>query len=147
MTRTEARRTQITCEFVQRVMADEDAGHSPFGLAGLWENWRDPNTGEWQRTFAIITAPSNELVGHNRMPAILEPESYDRWLALEPDPHDLLITYASEPMTMWPISIRVNKPENDEPSLEKPNYTGLDVIIVRDDKIAALYVFLDSMPS
>ena len=62
MTRTEARRTQITCEFVQRVMADEDAGHSPFGLAGLWENWRDPNTGEWQRTFAIITVPSNGIL-------------------------------------------------------------------------------------
>jgi hypothetical protein len=30
---------------------------------------------------------------------------------------------------------------------DKPDYTGLDVIIVRDDKIAALYVFLDSMPS
>jgi SnoaL-like domain len=30
---------------------------------------------------------------------------------------------------------------------KKPDYTGLDVIIVRDDKIAALYVFLDSMPS
>ena len=29
----------------------------------------------------------------------------------------------------------------------KPDYTGLDVIIVRDDKIAALYIFLDSMPS
>ena len=29
---------------------------------------------------------------------------------------------------------------------EKARYTGLDVIIVRDDKIAALYVFLDSMP-
>ncbi len=28
---------------------------------------------------------------------------------------------------------------------KKPDYTGLDVIIVRDDKIAALYVFLDSM--
>ncbi len=28
-----------------------------------------------------------------------------------------------------------------------PAYTGLDVIIVRGDKIAALYVFLDSMPS
>ena len=29
------------------------------------------NTGEWQRTFAVITVPSNELVGqiHNRMPA------------------------------------------------------------------------------
>jgi hypothetical protein len=29
----------------------------------------------------------------------------------------------------------------------KPDYTGLDVIIVRDDKIAALYVFLDPSPS
>lgn len=28
----------------------------------------------------------------------------------------------------------------------KPDYTGIDVIIVRDDKIAALYVFLDPSP-
>jgi hypothetical protein len=33
------------------------------------------------------------------------------------------------------------------PRREKPDYTGLDVIIVRGDKIAALYVFLDSRPS
>ena len=33
------------------------------------------------------------------------------------------------------------------PRGEKPDYTGLDVIIERDNKIAALYVFLDSMPS
>jgi hypothetical protein len=33
------------------------------------------------------------------------------------------------------------------PRDEPPDYTGLDVIIVRDEKIAALYVFLDSMPS
>ena len=92
---------------------------SSFGLAGLWENWRNPNTGKWERTFAIITVPSNELVGqiHDRMPAILKPGSYTRWLGLEHDPHDLLITYLSEPMTMWPISTRVNKPENDDPSL------------------------------
>jgi putative SOS response-associated peptidase YedK len=92
---------------------------SPFGLAGLWENWKDPTTGEWERTFAIITVSSNELVSqiHDRMPAILEPRSYDRWLGLEPDPHDLLITYPSETMTMWAISTRVNKPENDDPSL------------------------------
>jgi len=57
----------------------------------------------YQMTFAVITVPSNELVGqiHDRMPAILKPESYERWL--EPDPHDLLITYPSEPMTMWPV--------------------------------------------
>ena len=72
-----------------------------------------------ERTFAIITVPSNILVGqiHKRMPAILERGSYERWLGLELDPHDLLITYPSEPVTMWPISTRVNKPENDDPSL------------------------------
>ena len=63
--------------------------------------------------------PSNKLVGqiHDRMPAILEPASYDRWLNLEPDPHNLLISYPSEAMTMWPISTRVNKQENDDPSI------------------------------
>ncbi|TKC77274.1 nuclear transport factor 2 family protein [Trinickia terrae] len=33
------------------------------------------------------------------------------------------------------------------PRGEAPAYTGVDVIIVRDEKIAAVYVFLDSMPS
>jgi hypothetical protein len=33
------------------------------------------------------------------------------------------------------------------PSGEPPNYTGLDVVIVRDGKIAALYVFLDAVQS
>jgi putative SOS response-associated peptidase YedK len=92
---------------------------SPSGLAALWENWKNPSSGECERTFAIVTVPSNELINqiHERMPAILKPRSYDRWLGLEPDPHDLLITYASEPMAMWPISTRVNKPENDDPSI------------------------------
>ena len=61
----------------------------------------------------------NELVGqiHDRMPAILEPTSYNRWLSVEPDPRDLLITYPSEPMTMWAISTRVNSSDDDDPSL------------------------------
>jgi hypothetical protein len=33
------------------------------------------------------------------------------------------------------------------PRGEAPNYTGLGVVIVRDGKIVALYVFLDSVPS
>jgi len=92
---------------------------SVFGLAGLWENWKNPKTGQWERTFVIITAPSNDLVGqiHDRMPAILKPESYERWLGPESDPHDLLVTFPSEPMVMWPISTRVNSPDNDDPSL------------------------------
>jgi putative SOS response-associated peptidase YedK len=84
---------------------------SPFGLTGLWENWENPKTNQRERTFAIITVPSNDLVGH------LEPKSYKRWLGPETDPHDLLVTYPSEPMTMWPISTRVNSTDNDDPSL------------------------------
>jgi putative SOS response-associated peptidase YedK len=94
---------------------------SPFGIAGFWENWKGP-TREWQRTFAVITVPSNELVGqiHDRMPAILRPEQCDRWLGDEADPRDLLQCYPAELMRMWPISTRVNKPENDDPSLLDP---------------------------
>ena len=55
---------------------------SPFGIAALWENWKDPATGEWVRTFVVLTTPSNDLVGriHDRMPAILKPADYERWL-------------------------------------------------------------------
>ena len=42
---------------------------------------------------------------------------YERWLGSEPDPHDLLITFPSEPMKMWPISKRVNSPRNDDEDL------------------------------
>jgi putative SOS response-associated peptidase YedK len=92
---------------------------SPFGIAGIWENWKDLSTGEWVRTFAIITTDANSLVAqiHDRMPAILSPTDYSRWLSDEPDPRDLLRPFSSEPMRMWAISTRVNKPENDEASI------------------------------
>jgi putative SOS response-associated peptidase YedK len=63
----------------------------PFGVAGIWENWRNPN-GAWERTFCIITVPANELVGtiHDRMPAIIPVEHHARWLGTESGPHDLL---------------------------------------------------------
>jgi putative SOS response-associated peptidase YedK len=94
----------------------------PFGIGGLWENWRDLGTGEWLGTFAVITTDANELVAqiHNRMPLILAPGDYTRWLSDEPDPRYLLRPFPAEPMRMWPISTRVNKPENDDPSIVEP---------------------------
>ena len=49
----------------------------PFTFAGLWENWKDPESGEWVRTCTIITGEPNELVAqiHPRMPVIL-PEQH-----------------------------------------------------------------------
>ena len=92
----------------------------PFAVAAIWENWKRPGSEDWVRTFCVITCPANEHVAdiHDRMPVIIPPESYDRWLGtLEPDPHDLLVPYPAAPMAMWPISMRVNKPENDEASI------------------------------
>ena len=91
---------------------------SPFGIAGIWENWKNPD-GEWVRTFAVLTTPANELVGmiHDRMPAVLARADYDRWLGTEPDPRDLLRPFPSELMAMWPISTRVNSPSNDDEHL------------------------------
>jgi putative SOS response-associated peptidase YedK len=68
---------------------------SPFGIGGLWENWKDPTSSEW-RTFAII----NKLVAeiHDRMPLILAPTDYARWLSDEPDP--LMRPFPAEPMRM-----------------------------------------------
>jgi hypothetical protein len=44
------------------------------------------------RTFAVITTDANELVTnvHDRMPLIVAPEAYTRWLGGEPDPRDLM---------------------------------------------------------
>ena len=65
---------------------------------------------------------ANELVAeiHDRMPLIIAPSDYERWLSDDPDPGDLMWPFPAEPMRMWPISTRVNKPENDDPSTVEP---------------------------
>jgi putative SOS response-associated peptidase YedK len=95
----------------------------PFGIAGIWEGWRHPESGELLRTFCIITTSANELLAniHDRMPVILPPEAHDRWLAnIEPDPRDLLVPFPADPMMMWPVGTRVNKPDNDDPGILEP---------------------------
>lgn len=41
----------------------------PFALAGIWESWRNPQTGEDIRTFCVITCPPNEITAtiHDRI--------------------------------------------------------------------------------
>jgi putative SOS response-associated peptidase YedK len=47
-------------------------------------------------------------------------KTYARLRRDESDPSDLLRPFPAEPMRMWPISTRVNKPENDDPSIIEP---------------------------
>jgi len=44
-------------------------------------------------------------------------QRYLRWLGEEPDPRELVRPFPAQMMRMWPISTRVNKPENDDPSI------------------------------
>jgi putative SOS response-associated peptidase YedK len=78
----------------------QDGG--PFGVAGIWENWRDPLTRVWERTFAVITVPANELIApiHDRMLAILQNTQFPRWLSDETDPRNLLVPFPADQLAV-----------------------------------------------
>jgi putative SOS response-associated peptidase YedK len=88
----------------------------PFAFAGLWENWKDPASQEWIRAYTILTTTPNEVVAplHDRMPLIIAARNYDEWLDQDCDPAALICPYPPEEMVTWPVSTRVNKPENDD---------------------------------
>lgn len=95
----------------------------PLALAGLWAGWRDPETDEVRRTFAIITTGPNELIRsiHDRMPVVVPLGAWDRWLdpAL-PDPAELqglLVPAADGSLRAHPVSWAVNDVRNDGPDL------------------------------
>jgi putative SOS response-associated peptidase YedK len=52
-----------------------------FAFAGLWDRWKDPK-GNWIKTCSIPTTIPNAVTSpvHDRMPVILDPDSYDLWL-------------------------------------------------------------------
>jgi putative SOS response-associated peptidase YedK len=98
---------------------------SMFAFAGLWESWKDKATGERLHTFTIVTTDPNEVVAHlhNRMPVILSPKDYDRWLApvdLAHLPVDLLRPFPADMMTAWKVGKAVGNVKNDDPSLIAP---------------------------
>jgi len=52
-----------------------------FAFAGLWDRWTAPE-GEAVETCVLLTVGPNELMRpiHDRMPVILRPDAYDRWM-------------------------------------------------------------------
>ena len=94
----------------------------PFALAGFWDAWKDPANGEWLQTFAVITTFANELPGkvHDRMPVILHPRDYDRWLVRGETvqlPTDLLRPYEAEEMQADPCNPAVGNVRNNGPEM------------------------------
>jgi len=87
---------------------------SVLSFAGLWDEWRDIETGE-----AVKSTDANALTRqiHDRMPVVIAPEQFEPWLTgvsgtelLKPAPEDML--------QMWPVSRKVNRVGNDsDPTL------------------------------
>lgn len=90
---------------------------SLLAYAGLWEEWRRPD-GQSLLTYTIVTTAANELVQslHDRMPVILRPEDYAVWLEAE-DATDIISPYPAELLRAYPVTGRVNSPENNDPDL------------------------------
>ena len=94
----------------------------PFGMAGLYERWLSPD-GEVLDTCTIVTTEANaRLRGiHDRMPVIVPPPQYERWLdAADPDVSDLCAPAPEELMRAHAVSPRVNAVRNDDAALIEP---------------------------
>jgi len=92
-------------------------------IAGLWDEWRDPETKESVSSATLIVTAANDFTRpiHDRMPVLLAHHDFDAWLTgkagaeiLRPAPNELL--------RIWPVSKRVNVSGrgDDDPSLIEP---------------------------
>jgi len=99
-------------------------------MAGLYEFWRDPQAAPdvdpWLWTSVVITTEATDGVGriHDRMPMLVEPQNWDRWL----DPQltdvepllELLVPAAPGRLEAYPVSTEVNDVRNNGPQLVQP---------------------------
>ena len=96
-----------------------------FAFAGVWERWKDP-VGKVLETCSILTTTPNAVTSpvHDRMPVILDADTYDVWL----DPgmtnadaaSDLLKPFDARLMRSYPVSARINHVTNDDEECSVP---------------------------
>ena len=82
------------------------ADGSFFGLGGLYERWRGDDDRVLD-TCTIVTTAANALVQpiHDRMPLVVAPEDYARWLdPANADVADLIAPYPAAAMALYPVS-------------------------------------------
>jgi putative SOS response-associated peptidase YedK len=99
-------------------------------MAGLYEFWRDPNAPEgadpWLWSCTVITTEAVDDLGriHDRMPMVVEPENWDRWLDPRLDDAEqlkqLLVPAAPGRLEAYAVSTQVNDVRNNGPELIEP---------------------------
>ena len=95
-----------------------------FGFAGIYEPGNEMT--ENRPSCAILTTDANAMMQpiHSRMPVILEPDDYARWLdptqSQTPVLEKLLRPYEPDDLVAFPVSTRVNNVKNDDEGLIHP---------------------------
>jgi putative SOS response-associated peptidase YedK len=98
----------------------------PFAFAGLWSRWQPPDGALPVESYTILTTDANAKVSelHDRMPVILDRESFGLWL--DPGMQDverlkpLLVPMAGDELETVPVSKRVNSPAYDGAECVEP---------------------------
>jgi putative SOS response-associated peptidase YedK len=114
----EWRRTRSGREPVHVARIDDH----PIGMAGVYERWLS-REGDVLDTCTILTTHANALLRpvHDRMPVIVAPEHYARWLDTgDTDVADLLRPCPDDLLQVHPVSARVNAVRNDDAGLIEP---------------------------
>lgn len=97
------------------------ASGEPFAFAGLWERWRNRESGERLETAVIVTTAAQGFIAelHDRMPVVLSREQADRWLAGDAG---VLAEAAAQPPALraWPVDRQVNSARNEGAELIAP---------------------------
>jgi putative SOS response-associated peptidase YedK len=92
-----------------------------FCFAGVWERWRPSPDTEPIDTCAILTTTANQTMRpiHDRMPVILDPADYDRWLDSQTSLEEaaaLAKPYPDGTLATTPVDPIVNSTRNDVPT-------------------------------
>ena len=103
----------------QHVITPDDG--ALLAIAVIWERWGELH-GAALETFAMVTVPANRLIGAitDRMPAIVAPEDWGKWLGEEQatlsELKAMLVPFEGN-WTMRPEKPPRPKPSDDQPSL------------------------------
>ncbi|MBM4363542.1 MAG: SOS response-associated peptidase [Deltaproteobacteria bacterium] len=96
-------------------------------LAGLYEDWTSPETGEVTLSFSVLTTEANAVVRpvHDRMPVLLDLDGLPTWLDVEARNdaalRALMVPAPDACLVMTPASCRVGSVRDDDPSLLEPD--------------------------
>jgi putative SOS response-associated peptidase YedK len=91
-------------------------------LGGLWEHWLGADGSELE-TMAILTVEANQAMArlHERMPLIIQPEDFDRWLDCRPGTaefiQDLMRPAPEDFLDFSEVSRKLNNVRNEGAAL------------------------------